>query len=174
MKKYVSYINKVFMDALKSEERAGENTQYQMIEYNGDLLISVKTPYLNVLRRVAYRLENNLMKNFPEIKSVTLRRSNAGLPEIYGTLDFYPEMIPPHHTVARCDLWGKPAALTIFDRDWTKDSPLPFLEKLNQFGYDYTNDDGNWEKYIHAIKCVTGHEIPDLTSKIISHNFGDR
>ena len=63
-KALVSYINKVIEDACKAEDRPNDVTYFAYVIDGDNLFVEVKSQYLRVVRRIYYRLNRNIPKNF--------------------------------------------------------------------------------------------------------------
>lgn len=63
-KALVSYINKVIEDACKAENRPNDAKYFAYIIDGDNLFVEVKSQYLRVVRRIYYRLNRNIPKNF--------------------------------------------------------------------------------------------------------------
>lgn len=63
-KALVSYINKVIEDACKAENRPNDVTYFAYVIDGDNLFVEVKSQYLRVVRRIYYRLNRNIPKNF--------------------------------------------------------------------------------------------------------------
>lgn len=63
-KALVSYINKVIEDACKAENRPNDVKYFAYIIDGDNLFVEVKSQYLRVVRRIYYRLNRNIPKNF--------------------------------------------------------------------------------------------------------------
>lgn len=63
-KALVSYINKVIEDACKAENRPNDVKYFAYVIDGDNLFVEVKSQYLRVVRRIYYRLNRNIPKNF--------------------------------------------------------------------------------------------------------------
>lgn len=63
-KALVSYINKVIEDACKAENRPNDVKYFAYIIDGDNLFVEVSSQYLRVVRRIYYRLNRNIPKNF--------------------------------------------------------------------------------------------------------------
>lgn len=63
-KALVSYINKVIEDACKAENRPNDVKYFAYVIDGDNLFVEIKSQYLRVVRRIYYRLNRNIPKNF--------------------------------------------------------------------------------------------------------------
>lgn len=66
MRKLDEYFEKCIEDAYKAEEREykSEKVKWFYIVVGNQILFSIHTPYARVSRKAAYRIRNNVKKNF--------------------------------------------------------------------------------------------------------------
>lgn len=98
------YITKVCKDACVTEQRPVD-VQYQYSLVNGMLVFAVKCPWKRVERRINYRLERNLRKNFNVIF--------CNVMEMNSPIDFVPGDIDPNFSFAEWELFGEWGTLRI-------------------------------------------------------------
>lgn len=183
------YLMKVFNDSInmenKTRELCGDKpvestinnhiVDCQYIIYNGELIMIIRSNYIRVLRRTIYRLEHNLKENFKSITGLTIQTNHPRLTNEDFKYDIH-HAIAPHHSVARCDFFGRPSTITTYGienyyhRGSTDIKPMEHLQALKEHGYDYTTDSNlskeNWFKYTTAVKELYSLEFKDLTNEI--------
>ena len=92
------YISKVCKDACISEQRP-IHVDYQYAIVEDKLIFAVRTKYQRVTRRINYRLDNNIGKNFGLVF--------CNVEDIYSKIDFVSECIDPNFSFASWVLFGK-------------------------------------------------------------------
>ena len=173
--KYKKYIERVCVDALASEQRPKLKTKYQYVVYNNRMILVIYCPYHSVSKRVVYRVTRNLAKLFPEINGADVYVSSNWRLSQMDIYDLYQMQLPPHHTVARCDFWGKPTCI-IDSSIYHNPEISTYLADLKNAGFDYIEDgihtssmwsEDRYQKYVDA-RHNMGTEIPNITDQIIS------
>lgn len=163
--KLYSYIEKVINEAALTEQRPND-VQYQFLIIENDLLFAIKSNYQRVRRRIEYRLLNNLKRNFG-------LRFNLVYPDsLSENHDCFRESAYRAYDSGNCidannafmewNCFGHNMIITsCYGLRSHNELGLPHLNKLLEFGYDYTksSDNKNWTKFETAYEQAYG-EIP--------------
>ena len=184
------YLLKVFTESIQMENSRRKNAKDEPIKpghskniivcqyviFNDELIMEIHSNYIRVLRRIIYRLDRNLIKNFKSLKGLNIQTNHPRLTNEDFKYDIY-HAIAPHHSIARCDFFGAPSTITTYGieiyyhQESTNVKPSEHLQALKEHGYDYTTDSNlskeNWFKYTTAVKELYGLEFKDLTNEII-------
>lgn len=178
--KLVSYFEHVVRDAYETEDRSlsSHPVKYEMVVIRDTLIIRFQSHYQRIGKRIVYRMLHNFRKyiDVDELLIVSNMKYVEGETE-YNCLCIYPNMIPPHHTIARCDFGGKFGTICdVVNHAYPvneEESPMCHLKRLSDAGFDYTRDgisncaSEEWDRYASAMLECYGVTLTDITDQIM-------
>ncbi|MNY85844.1 hypothetical protein D3C78_20440 [compost metagenome] len=166
-----SYIKKVITDACVSENKPNDVT-YQFGILEGTVIFVINTRYIRVKRKIQYRLQNGIPKNFD-------LKFNEGFDIVIGAFDL-------NFAIARWDVFEHFATISAFwphnhlrplytnfdtSGEWVPAKHIEELAKVNgvmskeEFHENWTGyEDGirGWNKYLEDYKKVYGYDMPKI------------
>lgn len=157
------YINKVIEDSAKAEDRPNDvEWVYKFID--GDLLFCMKSKYIRVMRRIMFRLNNNLQKNFGinfcMLMPDPMKYGNEYWQSKHWDLFEESQGVDPNNS---CDYWevfGKWYTIRMtlgLLEDW--ELGTPHIDKLQAAGYDWDKQGpGSWDNFHEAFLKVYNKE----------------
>lgn len=183
------YLLKVFNESIQMENDRRKNVKDEPIKpghnkniiacqyviFNDELIMEIRSNYIRVLRRIIYRLDRNLIKNFKSLKGLNIQTNHPRLTNDDYHYDIY-YIIAPHHSIARCDFFRRPSTITTYGTDFyynqvTHYEPKEHLTALKEYGFDYETDMNltkeNWHKYTTAVRSIYGNDFKDITNCIV-------
>lgn len=152
-----NYVKKVIFDACKAENRPND-VKYKFCIIEDNVVMDLKSNYLRVIRRIEYRLKNNLPKNF-------------GL-KYNEDFTLFHNLIDVNYTV---DVFSENPLVTIVAHMSKKHLLPPYVrddlltEEGSKNGVEFLKlNDGKlpktWEKYLQDYEAIYG--VPHKTIAI--------
>lgn len=183
-----SYVEKCFKDACESEQRPYKDTwsfEYLIVNHNGKddyhLIPFISCKYNRVLRRVNYRLEKNMEKNF----GIYYGRS-----DLIRFLTYEDQCIDPNHTECMIKYGKKTISVSLFDVDYADEMKGEVIgagryEKLilTHFGwsidefrsaYEKVRPDGTITLPDNLLSYKGWDEFKELYKKTFNEDVGSR
>lgn len=173
-----SYIQKVCSEAAVSENKP-DNTMFQMCIINDYVIVSIKSPYIRVSRKILYRLAKNFNQNFKsaQLKLIASNKTDMRLllaDDIFDSMrgfDVFPlsQGIDPNFSIAYWEVFGKPCSLQSFrdnslisedaGKPGTKYANLHFENLVNYSGDPaYGVNTKSWNKYTADYQAIYNHD----------------
>lgn len=174
------YIEKVIDDACKSENRQNDVTFDAFIIDSTDILVILHCKYMRVTRRVRYRLERNILRNFGlhlvdincEWDIPGQRRFYADTPYLSAGYTVADIVVGNVHYFIRPFAFGAKSNLIVRQLTGSTDDPYPwelrqeFKVKMEAVGghifYYPKNKDGVFEQYKSDFRRAFGEEIKEV------------
>lgn len=167
-----SYI-KIVVDGACESENHPDSAQYEYTIIGKSLIFAVKSNYLRVIRRILFRLNNNLEKNFglsfqPIYPYHEIRDYNT-----YYHWTPKSDGVDPNHAIRKYTLFGKDGTLCSSWGNRMSGLGRIHLENLRKAGFDCYHDN-NFDHFLAAYKAVYGEEPMDIHLKIHEYWLGVR
>lgn len=169
-KRICDYINKVCAEAAASEGRPND-VKWQFCMVHNHMIFAMKTGYIRVWRRVMYRLQRNVEKNFGvQFKPISTNvRDSLSWDDKFHGYDFFPmsDGVDPNYSFTSWELFGEKGTLRAFrdelllnpqfNMEGSKCASKHYQDLCELHGVEQIKY-SSWEDYCEDYKKLYGYE----------------